>query len=387
MIERTERPGRWRLAQAATLLIFILSRALYFAGGILFAVEPVAKFWQMIDPRLMRADLWRSIWYLHMQPPGYNLAIGLIVKLFPGAYGNVLWAIHLAIGLGIALTLLHLMRLFAVPAWIAVALTTLFIAAPGTVLFETEAVYEYPILLLVLLSAVALLRFCGTGKLAWSAGFFGCLLALEMIRNSFHPIYVVIVAAALFRFLPRSRRAVVLGSLVALAPVLAVCAKNQALFGRFTTSTWAGMATGVVTTFQLTPEEADNLIERGIVSPLAKITPFSELSAYYPYIRMPAKTGIPVLDDEMTSTGHANFNHLAYLQLHDMYVKDAEATLLHYPKAYARSIAIAWFSYFLPTSDLHYFDERLQPIRRWDRVYSVVVFGQFLRAESRKDLR
>jgi hypothetical protein len=380
-----ERSCRW--AATALVAIFLVSRALYFAAGIRFNADPISKFWQMIDPRLMRDDLPRSIWYLHMQPPGYNLAVGLLVRTFPASYGTIMWSIHLAIGIGIALALLRLMSLLGVSPLPATILISLFMVSPGCILFETEAVYEYPILLLLVVSAVVLLRFLRSGSTGLSIAFFACMLALELIRNSFHPIYVAIVAGGFLWLMPGLRRAVVIGALVALFPALAICLKNQMLFGRFTLSTWAGMATGVTTSYQLSPKESDDLIRRGIVSPLAKIVPFSELSAYYPYIRMPAKTGVPVLDEEITSTGHPNFNHLAYLQIHDMYLADSEAIWLHYPVAYARSVAIAWFSYFLPASDLHYFDRRLAPIRRWDRIYSAAVFGQFRRAESRQDLR
>src|SRR5580698_4457485 len=80
--------GVW---QNVVLAVFLLSRIAYFAAGFRFNATPVAEFWQMIDPELMRTDLLRSIWYLHMQPPGYNLAVGVVVKFFPEHYGAVLW--------------------------------------------------------------------------------------------------------------------------------------------------------------------------------------------------------------------------------------------------------------------------------------------------------
>jgi hypothetical protein len=89
----------------------------------------------------------------------------------------------------------------------------------------------------------------------------------------------------------------------------------------------------------------------------------------------------------MAGGGHPNFNNLAYLKLHEMYLSNSKAIWRHYPIAYVRSMMIAWFAYFLPASDLHSFDVRRQKIRMFDRVFNVLCFGQFHQADSRRDLR
>src|SRR6266436_5008681 len=96
------------------LAAFIISRILYSVAGIRFDATPIVNFWQYIDPLLMQRKLLESLWYLHMQPPGFNLAVGLIVKLFPATYGVVLSVIYLIIGVLIAFSLLHLMDQFGV---------------------------------------------------------------------------------------------------------------------------------------------------------------------------------------------------------------------------------------------------------------------------------
>ncbi len=275
------------------LAAFVVSRILYYLAGIRFDATPVALYWQFIDPVLMRTRLTESLFYLHMQPPGFNLAIGLVVKFFPSSYSAVLEGIYLILGLLIAFLLLHLMRLFRVPEWIAATLTILFIVNPGCVLYENIAIYEYPILFLLLLAALALFRFSRTPTVPHSLEFFGCIFALVLVRNQFHLVYVLILAAALLAVFPRARRAVLVGALPVIVLILALYLKNWVLFHAFTASTWAGMNTGVVTTFQLTPEEADSLIRRGIVTPLAKIPPFSDLSLYAGLVETAPATGIP----------------------------------------------------------------------------------------------
>ena len=374
---------RPRTGETWVLAVFAVSRVLFFIAGVRFNAQPVGTFWQMIDPALMRTDLLRSLWYLHMQPPGYNLAIGLIVKLFPDHYAAMLWATQIAMGAAIAVGLFRLICWLGVPESWSCVLTSVFLISPACVLYENDATYEYPVLLFLLLSALALARFCESLATRWALAFFGCLLVLMLIRNSFHIVYLLAVAAGLLWFLPNGRRAILIGVLPAVLIVGGIYVKNGILFGRFVSSTWLGMATGGTTTFQLTEDEADDLVDRGVVSPLARIDPFSKLSDYDPYFHRPPKTGIPVLDQDATSTGHANFNNLAYLQVHDQYLRDSIAIWRHYPIAYVRSLLIAGFSYFRPATDLHYFDKTAAPIKTWERAYNAVVFGQMRQSEDR----
>jgi hypothetical protein len=389
----TERPPKRPaplVSRRSALLVFcafVCARVLYFAAGIRFDLSPVANHWQLIDPELMRTDLLRSLFYLHMQPPGFNLLVGSIVKLAQPAYGIGLYLVYLAAGLSIAMLLLWLMRMLGVAPAISTALAIVFVVSPGCVLFENIVAYEYPVLLLLLAAAVCFLRLHESPSRARALAFFACLFGLLMIRNQFHLIYFLAITAMVLWTLPAARREVLTGATAFLVPILALHFKNWMLFGTFSLSTWAGMATGVVTTFQLTPAETDMLIQRGVVSPLARIPPFSPLAEYRGIVQVPPKTGIPVLDEEITSTGHPNFNNPAYLQLHSLYQANSKAVLLHCPVAYLRSQAIAWFAYFLPSSEMHYFDRQREKIAGFERAFNMVCFGQLRHAASRKDLR
>src|SRR5277367_5474972 len=119
---------KWPVAadDFAVLAAFVISRVLYYWAGIRFDASPVRDNWQFIDPVLMQHRLFESLYYLHMQPPGFNLAIGLIVKFFPNTYGVVLQICYIAMGVLIALALLRLMRLLRVDGRVATVLTILF---------------------------------------------------------------------------------------------------------------------------------------------------------------------------------------------------------------------------------------------------------------------
>lgn len=366
------------------LLVWAISRVLYYGvGGLAFNSEPAFTFWQNIDPKLLQTDLLRSLWNLHMQPPAYNMLIGVLMKLSAEHFSLAYWGMHLAMGVMITLFLYWLMLWFGLgPSW-SVALTGAFIASPACVLFESVAVYEYPILLLLLGGTVALARFIETGAGRALGWFGGCLFGLMLMRNLFHVGYAVMIGLGLWLTLPMHRRRIARVFVLLLVLILGLYLKNQILFGRFTASTWMGMQTGFMTSYYLTASEAESLIARGLVTPLIRIRPFSPIEDYIAFRhKQPPHTGVPVLDETRTSRGYSNFNALAYLDIHEQYAANSKIVFRYYPIAYLRSLAGGWFSYFRPASDMpYYFSHEPEGMRRWEKAFNQVFFGQIYRSE------
>ena len=102
---------------------------------------------------------------------------------------------------------------------------------------------------------------------------------------------------------------------------------------------------------------------------------------------VPPRTGIPVLDETRTSQGYDNFNALSYLDIHSQYARNSREVLLHKPITYVRAQLSAWFSYFLPASDLpYYFPHQTERFRGWERTFSQVFLGQIYRSSQRTEL-
>jgi hypothetical protein len=370
------------------LLIFITSRVIYYLLGVRFDSRGLAWFFQFLDPELLRHNLLQSLFYLHIQPPGYNFFLGVVLKLFPHVYSAAFHAIHLGFGATITCLLFYLMKSFKIRTGVALTVTTLFIVSPGVTLYENFIIYEYQVAFLLITSAAFLSHFFSRHKTASAIGFLVCQFWLVMIRNHYHLLYFIAVFVLLLYFARRNRRLIAGAGSVLLAVVLALYLKNQILFGRFVSSTWLGMNAALITTHRLTPQERHFFLSRGEISKASTETdPGFPLSAYRPYITMPATTSIPVLDQEVKSTGAVNFNNRGFLEVQKLYLKDGIFILRHYPIAYARSIAIAWFAYFLPTGDFTFFDLNLPRIRGIERFFDVVFFGQFRQIIDRNALR
>ena len=65
--------------------VFAVSRLAAWAAGVRFDASILTWYWQFLDVELLRHDLARSLWYLHAQPPLFNLFLGSVLKLAPDA--------------------------------------------------------------------------------------------------------------------------------------------------------------------------------------------------------------------------------------------------------------------------------------------------------------
>jgi hypothetical protein len=376
-----------RTLYALLAMLFALSRLGYYLLGVRFDARPVLHYYQFLDPELSKRRLLESLFYLHVQPPGWNLYTGAVLKFFPASYPLVFHAIYLLLGLGICWSTYHLMPILGVSRRLAFSLATWFAISPGVILFENYLLYEYLVAFLLLAAGAALVHFIQTSRPAWAALFFAALLGLVFVRNFFHLVYFVAIMATLAFLFRSQRRTVLLCGAVPLLLILGLYLKNWILFGSFSGSTWMGMNMDTITAHQLTAEEARSFVNRGVISPVSLLDVGSPLSLYRRYIQMPPRTGIPVLDDCVTSTGATNFNCRAFRQIQRIYTRDGLTLLRRYPVVYLRSVEAAWFAYFLPPGDFPFFDLNRPKIHAIDRFWNIVFFGQFREASDRKELR
>jgi len=384
LVPESQTPGR--CFYGAFLAIFAASRAIYFLLGLRFDASGLSWFFQFADPVLLRERLLETLFYLHIQPPGYNLYLGLILKLFPHSYAAAFHVMHLLFGAVTGCALLYLMLRFGVRPRLSFALVSLFAITPGVVLFENFILYEYLLSLLLALSAVFLYRFLEQRGAVWAVCFLAAQFCVVMVRNMYHLAYFALIVAAAVYLTHRNRRIVATCGGVFFALVLGVYVKNYILFGQFVSSTWLGMNMSTIAIHHLTAPEWERLVASGEISP-ATVNPGAPIAAYAAYIHMPEKTGVPVLDNEQKSGGAANFNHAGFLEVQKLYMKDGLYLIRHYPEVYLRSLTKAWFAYFLPTGDFPFFGENRARIEGLNRAVNVVLFGQFLDASNRKALR
>lgn len=206
---------------------FILSRIIYTYGfNTAFSSSPIYNYWQYLDITLLQNDLLRSVFYLHQQPPLFNLYLGVVIKLFPTQFHNAFHAIHLLMGLGFAITQLRLMQELKVKDSIATVLATLAAVLPTRLIYENWLFYSYPIAFFLCLSALCLIHFLKQPTFWRGTAFFGLLALLILIRGIFQlPWMLVFVAILLFYYKPQ-RSLILKTAAIPLLLVLAVSIKQ-----------------------------------------------------------------------------------------------------------------------------------------------------------------
>lgn len=366
-----------RLELLVLTLIFAATRLAYLQSGAHPDDPEVVpgRVWHALDVNWLANDLWRSLLHLHSQPPLYNLILGLYFK-FGGAWAVGLMQLsYLGVGWGVTALLYDLARRLGASVPAAATTTALYAAGPAALAFELWLFYPLLEAFLLLIAAHQLHEYVSSGRDRPLAVFLGSLGTMLLLRSYFHPLWYLAGTALALHLRPRAwRRAV---ALVAIPLMLSVgwSAKNWALFGVFSGSSWLGMSLSRITIQQLPPRQRRALVREGALSPLARKDSFQPLHNYAGLAGLPGKVGVLALDEPRKWNRRPNFNHLAYVDLSRRYLADALAVIRRRPDAYWTGIKEAVRLYFRPVNDDRQIQRLTAPIARYDRIYGRIVYG------------
>lgn len=353
----------WRLSDPRVALLALT--ALYALAQIAFAVAGVHRnataadvgylSQQALPKFILKASMVQSIFYLHSQPPLFNLELGILLHLPYAVQGAVLEVLDLALGLGMVLGAYLLLRELTVPWWLCLAVGAVVAVDPVTALYQYWLYFTYPSGVLVTWAAFFCVRFVRTRRIGWAAGFFASTSVLVLLNSSFElPWLVVALAIVVFWGRMRWRQVAVLGG-VALVLVGGWYVKNAVVFGTYTTSSWLGMNLAKITTEPGTSEpRLRQLVHEGEVSRLALVAPFSPLRDYQPILAAEGvhitgrPKGIPALDVAMKNPFTPNLNDYAYITISSLYLKDDLRFIAHDPGRYLRNVGDAVELWFVP---------------------------------------
>ena len=347
------------------LTLFVLSRVAAWAAGVRFDASTLAYFWQIVDPILLKTRLFESVWYLHAQPPLYNLVLGVGLKLFGSHFAAAAHGAQICLGLVITLSLYALFVVIGLRRWWAAALTSLFATSPAMLLFENWLFYEYPVVTLLLLAVLAFVWFQRNPTARRSFAVFAPLAALCFMRSTFQIPFLLLALALMLTVFPDRRRAILVGAVVPLALVAGLYLKNWAVFGTPMTSSWAGMNLMQVAYYGMSDADHHDLTQRGILSPVSTINPFRPLDAYAGLVPAEPPRGVRVLDDLTKPTsGVPNFNNIEYVTISQRYLHDFSRLVVHRPDIYLRGVEAGLKIGSKPSSDYFFFADNRKHLTR-----------------------
>ncbi len=336
-----------RTPLVAVIGAFVLAQAGFFAAGVRFDAAPldgrfVDDLWQLLPLPLLHHHLVQSLWYLHSQPPLFNLGVGLLVKLPHGLQVPAEYLVSESMAFLLVTTSYLLAVELSVPPRVAAVVVIVFVvASPDYVLFQNWLDYAYPTATLLVLSAWSLIRYVRTRRTLHGVLFFSAASALVLLNSTYQWVWLAGVSALVLVLLRRRWRQVLA---VASVPLLAVgfwYAKDAAVFGTATTSSWLGMNLAKAVLFTAPPSLLTRLERQGVLTPLASVAPFSPPGLYAPRFAHLPRTGVPALDLQAKNDGVSNFDNLLYVQVSSLYLHDDLQFIRAEPGRYAANVGMA----------------------------------------------
>jgi hypothetical protein len=377
----------------ALVLLFILSRLLFTLQGGEFLATPLTFAKQFLDPELLHHDLFKSLFYLHAQPPLFNFFLGLVLKIspLPAFSFEVLFK---TAGIAIPILFFGILTTLGINAFIAFIATLIFMFNPTLILYENLLYYTYIETLCVLLALFFLLQWFTSKKLYCLIIFWISLLCLGMIRSLFHPVFFLITSIVLALYLAgkaqqqRLAKQLVVTSLIVLIPMSLVCVKNGCLYGFLGTSSWDGMSLWIKVN-GYAPETLEEYYTNGIISQKALragLETFKPISHYFADDELQdIPCHHPADCNEWKSSGKPNYNHSGYVPLSKQLWKDALSLIAEKPQLFAYYTFVSYSLMLWHASDsvTALFMKNMQIVERVEEVYRFL-YGGFLGVESKR---
>jgi len=331
-------------------LFFTITRIIIHLIGVRFDITPLYWFYQFLDPQDLTADLSKSLMYLHIQPPGFNLFLGLVLKFASGFELLTFKIVYMVMGLVATLALYSILVRLKIPAILALFSCMFFAISPPVIFFENWLFYTYPVTLLVVVSCLVLHLYLEKHKWVFLFLFFIILTLIVITRSLFHPIWFIMILIWLIFFEKKNVKKILLCACFPLLIIAGLYIKNYVIFNQTSLTSWFGMNL-IKMTFTVPVEKIRPLIDHDEISSIALVKPFRIPDAYRLYANFDTLTGTPVLDKKYKSTGFVNFNHIGYISVSKQYYSAARYLIWKYPNYYFHSVAKAFYAYLRPCSD------------------------------------
>jgi hypothetical protein len=332
---------------------------------------------QDLDPALLREHLLESLWYMHGQPPLWNALLGLALHLFPSHWPQA-W--HLAVlGLGLleTLALYWLLRELAIGSAASVTISAAFSLTPAVFLYENELFYDYPTLVVLTVTTLAVARFVRRPTLLRGLVVFGGAGALVLSRTLFQVWWLLLLLGVLLVACRGHRGVVLAACAVPLALVVGIYAKNLVLYGVPSTTSWTGMGVARVAVAALPLEERRRLVTEGKLHSVSLVKPLAPLGDYEAVgIHRHAPTGIPVLDEVSGPQYARNLENKTYIRISRLYWKDDLWIVRHRPGAYLRAVGRGLGDFFASPTVAWGGQGDAARIRRYDTWFDRIVNGR-----------
>jgi hypothetical protein len=355
-----------------------LNATFVFTRTIIYALIPfyywtIGFYMQFLDPAILRYDLGRGLWELHMQPPLFNLFLGLVLKLGSDQVAKTVFIVlYFLMGLILVNASFVLIRALSGSTSLAWAGSLALMFFPALVRAERWLFYPYPLAVLLIAGAWCTYKLEETYRLRYFLGLCAAAVGLVLMRSMFHALVFLVPLLGLFliwaQYQHRSRfKAFALVASAAFLLGSSIYIRNYVNYGVFQGSTWQGMNLAEVTHY-VSQDEKRRMVQQGLISPLALEPNLSSPDVYNRYYHQKPAAGDPALNAEFKTTGWANMNNIIFVRVSREAQKNAEIIVLYHPLAYLKSVANQTYLFFSFTPYHYFYEWRSWLFPRYDTV-------------------
>jgi hypothetical protein len=330
----------WNRAGTRAAAVWSIVYLVVCATGQRFDTRYLGYGWQLIPWDVLSADPVRSVWYLHVQPPLWNLFLGGLAWMSPVGDSLTLQAAMAAIGVVGAFLAAELATSFGLSRRWAVVVALVATANPEVLKGAFEPTYELATGVLLMAVVLVLSRLGSMTNVRRGLLLLAALVtATTMTRSLYHPIWAIaLVVLGLWLVRGRIDRRTVLAALA--VPILVMggwMAKNQFLFGDATLSSWFGMNLQRAVIPVLPRADLEKMHADGDVSEIAMIGPFGNYDLYVDAMPPCEPTREHRSLSEATRTTDQwspNFNYECFLPIYSVAGDDALAVIREHPEVW-----------------------------------------------------
>jgi len=296
--------------------------------------------WQLIPWDVLSTDPLRSVFYLHIQPPIWNLFLGTTAWMSPFSDRVTLQVLMALIGFAVAWLAALLGQRLGLSRRIAVIVALIATLHPEVLKGAFEPTYELATAALLLAVLIAVSDLTRKENVRRSLVILaGAVTVTALTRSLYHPAWALVIV--IFGLWLMRRRINWKSSVLVLSiPVIFMgswMAKNEVMFGHTTMSSWFGMNLQRAVIPVLPKDDLDEMYAKGQISDIAMIGPFGKYELYENVFEdcVPTRSHRSLAEPMRTTDQWSpNFNYECFLPLYDQAGKDAIAVIKEHPEAW-----------------------------------------------------
>ena len=328
-------------------------------------------FWQTIPEEYLRTQTLLSIWYLHAQPPLFNLFGAFFIKYFSPnfleymQYANILLGSLISGMVYVILFQFTKSKPFSFLAAIFLALN------PSLFLYEAYILYDILTAFLVIMGVFLLALHSFKPRPIYLYLFILSINLLVLTRSLYHIIFLLVGILIAVILSGQRWKKVLLVAVLLCIPSFVWYAKNYYIFGFFGASSWDGLSLWKVASFGYTKEQLEQLVQKNVLDPVVvEVDVFSEPSKYRDY-------GFTKTSD-IQELSQDDYNNINVIDISKVYKANSLHLIRYDPGKYLHTIFDAYERFSRPSSQFKHHVINVARMYYHERLYSQIFEGQIL---------